>query len=460
MKRKKVGLGALSDAIILPMLPASSSSEHCQGADAAPMQAKALSPRVPLPTTSSSSSSISALEIFAPKDSRAPLESNTGSSSAQGENTHTAVRGPLRAFYITKRKHVARYGISPGCGGCLFNEKHTIECRERMEGAVMADPEMDTEVGQFVERHLQRHDDDASRMGVERALAPDALALGEKNADEALSVIPTSGGSQPSSLKRPRSTPKLGPRQRINVRFAKGRRRSGYKKATPCRNNGAPLVEDDWLSAGASDLKGEAGCKVDKEQTSRAARRVTGGLQTFTLQCGMLVDFCELLRGESLQLVYAMLLLLVGRLKQRGFEPKAIFYDNACKLLAVARAKRSCYPPLTELFADIKILLDKLHRGNHTWCLENLPEVDCCRPEMKQYTDGVDTQACEQLNSFISDCTPPALEMKQGRYLVWWSSLFRLKNDRTFSEREKARARFARGHMKNDPDKVRQGATA
>ena len=195
---------------------------------------------------------------------------------------------------------------------------------------------------------------------------------------------------------------------------------------------------------------------MSKEAPGHASRRVTGGLQTFVLQCGQLLGFCELLRGESLQLVYAMLLRLVGKLHVRGYAPQAIFYDNACKLLSMARAKRHCYPPLTEIFAELTILLDQFHRDNHSWCLQHLPEVDCRRPEAKQYTDGVDTQACEQLNSFISDCTTPALEMTQGRYFLWWTALFRLKNAWALSERSKARARFARGYMKHDPDTVRQ----
>ena len=170
----------------------------------------------------------------------------------------------------------------------------------------------------------------------------------------------------------------------------------------------------------------------------------------------MLVDYWELLRGESLQLVYAGLLRLVGKLKTRGHDILAIFYDNACKLLAVARAKRHCFPPLTEFFAELVILLDQLHRDNHVWCLTNLPEVDCRRPEMKAYTEGVDTQACEQFNSFVTDRTLCSLEMTQGRFHMWWASLFRLKNARTLLEREHMRARFARGHMQQDPDKVRQ----
>ena len=37
-------------------------------------------------------------------------------------------------------------------------------------------------------------------------------------------------------------------------------------------------------------------------------------------------------------------------------------FGNACELLAKAREEPHCYPPLTEMFASLVILLD------HTWC--------------------------------------------------------------------------------------------
>ena len=227
-----------------------------------------------------------------------------------------------------------------------------------------------------------------------------------------------------------------------------------------CREDGAPVVEDNWLDVGKRDLIIADGCPVDKESNMRVARRVTGGMQTFVLQCGLLVSFCELFRGESLQLVYAMLLRLVAKFKVHGHDVQAIIYDNACKLLAVARSKRECFPPLTEVFAALPIILDKLHRDNHKWCLKHLPEVDCKSDENLRFVEGVDTQAAEQLNSFINDRTPPALEMTRGRYSVWWHALFRLRNGRMLSDRANLRARFARGHMKHDPDVVRDSACA
>lgn len=135
---------------------------------------------------------------------------------------------------------------------------------------------------------------------------------------------------------------------------------------------------------------------------------------------------------------------------------KAIFYDNACKLFALVRSKKDMCPPMTDMLAKIKILLDQVHRDNHVWCLENLPEVDCKSAANEEFVDGVNTQACEEMNSFINDHTVASLEMTKGRYYIYWYALFRMKNARTLAERRLARQRFARGFAKQDPDKVMQ----
>ena len=146
-------------------------------------------------------------------------------------------------------------------------------------------------------------------------------------------------------------------------------------------------------------------------------------------------------------------------LRDKGKFVEAVFYDNACKLLALARSKKNMFPPLTTAFASLKILLDQFHRDNHVWSLKNLPEVDCQSEANEQWVDGVNSQACEEMNSFINYRTVPSLEMTKGRYYVYWYALFRLKNERTMEERALARQRFSRGYILQDPDKVVQKKT-
>ena len=143
-------------------------------------------------------------------------------------------------------------------------------------------------------------------------------------------------------------------------------------------------------------------------------------------------------------------------LREKSIVVRAIFYDKACKLLAVARAKKDLHPPWTTVFVLLKILLDQFHRNNHAWCLENLPEVDCQSAANRDFVDGVNSQACEEMNNFINDRTVPSLEMTKGRYYVYWYALFRMKNARTLAQRCLARQRYLRGFMRQDPDKVAQ----
>lgn len=168
-------------------------------------------------------------------------------------------------------------------------------------------------------------------------------------------------------------------------------------------------------------------CGVDKSGEAKHRRRCTGGIQTAVLTCGLLVDFMELWRGESLELVYLFLLRLFKELKDIGLDIHAIGYDNACKLLALARAKAHAAEPWSLDFVNhVIMVLDRFHRQNHTWCLENMPEVDPKDPRNEKFLAGKNTEACEELNSWISRRTGSCLEMTQGRFpIYWWASSLR-----------------------------------
>ena len=159
---------------------------------------------------------------------------------------------------------------------------------------------------------------------------------------------PAAAPAPPDECARPAEVPAIPQaapnRIRVRKKFAKGRHKAGQRASAARRRGCTPEVSDDWLAVTSKDLAAAKGCPVDKETKSHAARRETGGMQTFVLQCGQVLSFCELLRGESLQLVYAMLLRLVGKLSASEHQPQAIFYDSACKLLSMARSKRNCYP--------------------------------------------------------------------------------------------------------------------
>ena len=154
--------------------------------------------------------------------------------------------------------------------------------------------------------------------------------------------------------------------------------------------------------------------------------------------------------------MYALALRVVKDLHDQGLEPAITAYDNACKLLAMARSKKDCMEPYTQILAKVKFLLDRFHRDNHVWCLENMPEVDPETPSNAELLANVNTQACEQLNSWLTEHTLPACGMTAGRFAIYWWVMFREHNAWLMESAAAKRRLYARGHMKEDPDKVRR----
>ena len=132
---------------------------------------------------------------------------------------------------------------------------------------------------------------------------------------------PDSVASSCRDVPPPPSAPSHYSRSRMSTgtdpKNLKGRlKRSAKDPPIECRGNAAPTDMDDegWIKISSDDLSAAQGCPVNKAKTTPGRRRLTGGMQTFMLQCGLLVDFIELYKGESLQLVYATLLTLVASL--------------------------------------------------------------------------------------------------------------------------------------------------
>jgi len=151
-----------------------------------------------------------------------------------------------------------------------------------------------------------------------------------------------------------------------------------------------------WLGEGArlEVMGGE--CGIDKEGETKRRRRSTGGVLTATLPCGMLLDWVGIPRAESLTLVYMFLLQLSKDLSELNVVVRAVGYDNGCKLLAFAERLQVSYAPWTEkMAAEIAYILDRFHRRNHTWCLENRPSVDPANPDNAKFVEGKNTEACE-----------------------------------------------------------------
>jgi hypothetical protein len=210
----------------------------------------------------------------------------------------------------------------------------------------------------------------------------------------------------------------------------------------------------------ADEDEAAGGCPVNKEWDQRKRRRVTGGIFTCVLSCGYLADWVELWRGEQLELVYAFLLRFYKDMRIRGVTLECIGYDNACKLLAMARTKRDTIPPWTADFVDkLAIVLDNFHRDNHTWCLVHMKEVDPQNKTNVPLLADKNTEACEQLNSWITLRTRASFELPPGRFLIYWWMLLSAHNEWLEEEAACKRRRYSRGGMKHDPDRPKPKST-
>ena len=198
-------------------------------------------------------------------------------------------------------------------------------------------------------------------------------------------------------------------------------------------------------------------CTVEKDTHRR--RRTTGGILTAVLSCGLLADFVEMWRGEQIELVYVFLLQFMKDMKERGVTIAVIGYDNACKLWKCTQKEKDKRPPWSSAFADTALVLDHFHKRNHSWCLKNLPQVNPDTVENMALLKNKNTEACEQLNSWITGRTKSSLEMPPGRFAIYWWALFQQHNDWLETEAGCLRRRFAKGKMQHDPDKSRCAKT-
>ena len=88
--------------------------------------------------------------------------------------------------------------------------------------------------------------------------------------------------------------------------------------------------------------------------------------------------------------------------------------------------------------------------------MTNRPSVDPANPDNAKFVEGKNTEACEQLNSWISKRTDSVLELTPGKFGVFWWSLFADKNKWTETTAKAARSGFAKGCRKDNPDELKQ----
>lgn len=210
-----------------------------------------------------------------------------------------------------------------------------------------------------------------------------------------------------------------------------------------------------WVASTPEEEEEVSACGVDKNMVPMARRRCTGGIVTAVASCGHLLDWKEMPYGESVDFVYVFLLLLFMGLCQRGRTIAMIAYDNACKLRSKIASKAASFAPWTSAFAETKVVLDAFHRDNHTWCLERYPDIDPNHESNAKALRGKNTQACEQLNAWISNHTASSLAMGRGHFLVYWEGMFCVHNAWLEEVAAARLRRYQAGFSSTDPTVAR-----
>ena len=180
----------------------------------------------------------------------------------------------------------------------------------------------------------------------------------------------------------------------------------------PCRQGLLRSVRATQDDGGDSDLchKLWLSCRLCRNVARPAPKFPSHFFYSPFLQACVAVFFCP--AGEQLDLVYAFSLNFEKDMTQRGVAVRCLAYDNACHLLQKARDNRHVAGDISRsLASDLAIVLDNFHRDNHTWCLQHLPQVDPKHPANTALLEGKNTQACEQLNSWITHRTKSSLDM-------------------------------------------------
>ena len=99
-----------------------------------------------------------------------------------------------------------------------------------------------------------------------------------------------------------------------------------------------------------------------------------------------------------------------------------VFYDNACALARFSRMpSRSGGTDISRRLADLVLVLDSFHIGNHTACVD--PDNSLYMPEVLRNQHGeiqdVNTQSCEQFFAWIDDLCPIAYSMTPAVYKMF-----------------------------------------
>lgn len=183
----------------------------------------------------------------------------------------------------------------------------------------------------------------------------------------------------------------------------------------------------------AEDVDDASACQIDKTSqgtlTSKWARRKIGGIIAAVTGCRIVVDWDKHQFGEGTAHVYIVLARLVAAIQENnGRLPAVVFFDNACALWRYAtNAKRKDRTAISRTMAFPHYMLDIWHVYNQTARLADEASARVLDPrheDNRELREHVNTEACQQVFSFVDRISYIGMNMGPGTFAVFLYLLF------------------------------------
>ena len=159
-------------------------------------------------------------------------------------------------------------------------------------------------------------------------------------------------------------------------------------------------------------------CEIDKNIC--LFKRQTAGLIVMIYSCGIVLNYDEMIRSESLSSVSN---LLIKSNKLSGNDLKFAIYDNGCHLGASVEAKEE----QNEYISNIKFVIDRFHQYNH--------KRPICKSKYScdLYTelDDINSEICEQKFSHLRRFKTITKHMSRFHFEFFYLCLFSKMNSKS-----------------------------
>lgn len=181
-----------------------------------------------------------------------------------------------------------------------------------------------------------------------------------------------------------------------------------------------PEVVDEYLKKENFKKTGDK-CFIEKDIPYLNKKR-TGGIQVIMYGCGIVVNFAEIIRSESLHLVVTKIKYL---LEKSSRKVEFCIYDNGCHLDETVQKI-----PENNNLKSLKFLIDRFHIKNHV-------RSSCKKYSADNFSELklFNTQICEQTFSHISKYKHMTKHMSKNHFNFFYLWLLNELNVKNFRDK-------------------------